>query len=143
MLNKLSEQICECLEHAEACARKAAAQPDGSALKQDYLHLEKHWRSLAQSKQLSEQLTDFTNESRRKSHTPITPFLRDQAFDPETVEAMGKALVTTCETLGLSDRNDAVTKLVAKMIIELAQQGIKNPIALHFAAMKEFKSNPQ
>jgi hypothetical protein len=164
MLNKLSKQICECFEHAEACARKAAAQPDGSALKQDYLHLEKHWRSLAQSfqlgeqrkdftnesrrslaqsKQLSEQLTDFTNEFRRKSRTPITPFLRDQAFDPETVEAMGKALVTTCETLRLSDRNDAVTKLVAKMIIELAQQGIKNPIALHFAAMKEFKSNPQ
>src|SRR5690348_7032560 len=51
MLNKLSEQIRECLEHAEDCARKAAAQPDGSALKQDFLNLEKHWQSLAQSLQ--------------------------------------------------------------------------------------------
>jgi hypothetical protein len=164
MLNKLSEQIRECLEHAERCARSAAAQPDGSALKQDFLNLEKHWQSLAQSLQLGEQLTDFTNESRRslaqsmqlsgqltdftngssrKSSTPITPFLRGQAFDPETVEAMGKALVSTCEALGLSNRNDAMTNLVAEKIIERGQRGIKNSIALHFAAIKEFKSDPQ
>ena len=145
MLNKLSEQIRRCLEHAEHCAQSAAAQRDGSSLKKDFLKLEENWRSLAQSIQLSEQLTDFTNESvrRRKSSTPITPFLRDQAFDPETVEAMARALVITCESLGLSDRNDAMTKLVAQKIIELAQRGIKNPTALHFTVMKEFKSNPQ
>jgi hypothetical protein len=143
MLNKLSEQIRECLEHAEDCARKAAAQPDGSALKQDFLNVEKHWQSLAQSLQLGEQLTDFTNESSRKPSTSFTPFLRGQAFDPETVEAMGKALVSTCEALGLSNRNDAMTKVVAEKIIELGQRGIKNPTALHFAAMKEFRSDPQ
>jgi hypothetical protein len=74
---------------------------------------------------------------------PITPFLRNQAFDPETVEAMGNAFVTTCEALGLSDRTDAMTKLVAEKIIELAQRGFKNPTALHLAALQEFKSNPQ
>jgi hypothetical protein len=141
MLNKLSEQIREYLGHAEDCAREAAAQRDGSSLKQDFLNLEKNWRSLAQSIQLSERLVDFTNKTKRTG--PIIPFLRGQAFDPETVEAMGKALVTTCETLGLSDRSDAMTKLLAEKIIELAQRGFKNPIALHFAAMKEFKSDPQ
>ena len=45
---------------------------------------------------------------------PITPFLRGQAFDPERVDVMGKAFVTTCEALGLSDRADAMTNLVAK-----------------------------
>jgi hypothetical protein len=74
---------------------------------------------------------------------PITPFLHGQAFDPETVEAMGKAFVTTCEALRLSDRDDAMTKLVAEKIIELAQRGLKNPTALHLAAIKEFKSDPQ
>jgi hypothetical protein len=145
MLNKLSEQIRECLEHAEDCAGKAAAQPYGSSLKQDFLNLEKNWQSLAQSIQLSERLVDFTNKTKTKRTAiePIIPFLRGQAFDPETVEAMGKALVTTCETLGLSDRSDAMTKLLAEKIIELAQRGFKNPIALHFAAMKEFKSDPQ
>ncbi|MBO0719110.1 MAG: hypothetical protein J2P55_17525, partial [Rhizobiales bacterium] len=62
---------------------------------------------------------------------------------PETVEAMGKAFVTSCEALGLSDRDDAMAKLVAEKIIELAQRGFKNPTALHLAAIKEFKSKPQ
>jgi hypothetical protein len=70
---------------------------------------------------------------------PITPFLRNQAFDPETVEVMGKAFVLASEALGLSDRRDAMTKLVAQKIFELAQRGIKNPLALHLAAMTEFE----
>ena len=72
---------------------------------------------------------------------PITPFLRKQAFDPETVEAMGKAFVTTCEALGLTDRTDAMIKLVAEKIIELAQCGLKNQLTLHLAAMSEFESD--
>ena len=74
---------------------------------------------------------------------PITPFLRGQAFDPETVEVMGKAFVTTCEALGLSGADDAMSRLVAEKIIELAERGLKNPTALHLAAIKEFKSNPR
>jgi hypothetical protein len=143
MLNKLNEQVRECLKHAEDCARKAAAHPDGSSLKQGFLNLEKNWRSLARSIQLGEQLTDFTNETKRQTSAPITPFLRGQAFDPETLEALAKAFVTTCERLGLSERDDALTQLVAQNIIELAQRGLKNPTALHLAAMKEFKSDPQ
>ena len=72
---------------------------------------------------------------------PITPFLRNQAFDPETIEVMGKAFVLTCEALGLSDRTDARTNLAAERIIELAQRGFKNPLALHLAAMTEFESD--
>jgi hypothetical protein len=72
---------------------------------------------------------------------PITPFLRGQAFDPETIEIMGKAFLSTCEALGLSDRTDAMTELVAEKVIELAQRGFKNPFALHLAAMAEFESD--
>src|SRR5262249_21259174 len=92
MLNNLSEQIRECLEHAEDCARKAAEQPNGSRLKQDFLNLEKRWLELSRSFQLGERLTDFTNEANRKVSAPITPFLQGQAFDPETVQAMTNAL---------------------------------------------------
>lgn len=74
---------------------------------------------------------------------PITPFLRGQAFEPETVEAMAKAFVTTREALGLSDRDDAMTQLVAEKIIELAQRGLKNSSTLYLAAIKEFKPDPQ
>jgi hypothetical protein len=142
MLNKLSEQIRECLEHAEDCARKAAEQPVGSTLKQDYLYLARNWRSLARSFELGERLTDFTNETKRSERAPITPFLRGQAFGPETIKTMEKAFVTTCERLGLSERDNAMTELVAQKIIEMAQRGYKNPTALHLAVIKEFKSNP-
>ena len=138
MLNNLSEQIRECLQHAEDCAREAAAQPKGSRLKQDYLNLEKRWLGLARSFELGEQLTGFTNGAKRRASAPITPFLQGQAFDPETVQAMANALVMTCEALGLSDRDDAMTQLVAEKIIELAKRGFKNPTALHLAAIKEF-----
>jgi len=41
-------------------------------------------------------------------------------------------------TLGLSDRDDAITQLVAEKIIELAKRGLKTPTTLHLAAIKEF-----
>ena len=149
MLNNLSKQIRDCLQHAEDCARKAAAQTDPK-LKEDFLNNERRWLALAQSYDFTQRLGDFSDEAKRQADklqgqhpASITPFLRSQAFDPETVQAVANAVVTTCEALGLSDRDDAMTQLVAEKIIELAQRGHKNPTALHLAAMKEFKSDPQ
>jgi hypothetical protein len=48
MLSNLSEEVRECLEHAEDCARQAAAQTDPK-LKQDFLVMERRWRFLARS----------------------------------------------------------------------------------------------
>ena len=59
MLDNLSEQVRECLQHAEDCARKAAAQPEGSPLRQDFLDMERRWLGLARSMQHSERLTSF------------------------------------------------------------------------------------
>jgi chemotaxis regulatin CheY-phosphate phosphatase CheZ len=47
VLNNLNEQIRECLQQVEDCARKAAAQLDGSLLRQDFLEMEKRWLLLA------------------------------------------------------------------------------------------------
>ncbi len=73
---------------------------------------------------------------------PITPFLKGQAFDPELVEAMGAAFVSTCDALGLVGRSDPITTLVAEKIIELAQRGLRNPTAIHMLAMRELTSHP-
>ena len=54
---------------------------------------------------------------------PITPFLKGQAFDPELVEAMSAAFESTCDALGLTERTDPITTLVAEKIIEAAQRG--------------------
>jgi hypothetical protein len=74
---------------------------------------------------------------------PITPFLRGQAFDPETVAVMGDAFAEACKALGLKDRNDKMTELVAKHVIKLAQRGTRTKTALYLAIIKEFKANPQ
>ncbi len=74
---------------------------------------------------------------------PITPFLRNQPFDPEIIDAMSSAFAKACDALGLSDRADTITELVARQIIEAAQRGIRNETALYLNVLQEFKSNPQ
>ena len=64
VLNNLSEQIRECLQHAERCARQAAAQTN-SKLKEDFLEMEQRWLFLARSYELTERLVDFSDEAKR------------------------------------------------------------------------------
>ena len=56
MLNNLSGNIRECFQHAEDCARKAAAQPDPK-VRQDFLDMEQRWLSLARSYEFTERIT--------------------------------------------------------------------------------------
>ena len=74
---------------------------------------------------------------------PIIPFLRGQAFDPELIEAMSTAFTNACETLGLIDRADPITELVARQIIEFAERGVRTQTALYFMTVEKFKANPQ
>jgi hypothetical protein len=69
---------------------------------------------------------------------PITPFLCNMAFEPETVAAMSEAFQGACQTLGLSDRNDPLNELVAKRVIELAQTGVRTSAALYTRTLQEF-----
>ena len=59
VLNNLSEQVRDCLQHAEDCGRKAAAQTDPE-LRDDFLRLEKRWLELARSMEFVERLGAFT-----------------------------------------------------------------------------------
>jgi hypothetical protein len=66
VLNNLSEQIRECMQHAEDCARKAAAQTD-SKLREDFLELERRWLFLARRYEFTERLGDFSDEAKRNT----------------------------------------------------------------------------
>ena len=66
MLNNLSVQVRECLQHAEHCARQAAAQTN-SKLKEDFLEMEQRWLFLARSYEFTERLGDFSNEAKRNT----------------------------------------------------------------------------
>ena len=70
---------------------------------------------------------------------PITPFLRNQAFEPEQIEIMSAAFVDACAVLGLSNRSDPTIELVAARIIELAQRGVATHIELFERAIEGFK----
>lgn len=73
---------------------------------------------------------------------PVTPFLRCQAFDPETVAAMGAAFDEACKALGVVDRADQFAELVAKRIVELAQRGIRSKSALYHGTLQIFEAAP-
>jgi hypothetical protein len=64
VLNNLSGDIRECLQHAEDCGRKAAAQTDPK-VKQDFLDLEQRWLSLARSYEFTERISHFSDETKR------------------------------------------------------------------------------
>ncbi|HEU0175939.1 MAG TPA: hypothetical protein VFV58_16870 [Blastocatellia bacterium] len=74
---------------------------------------------------------------------PITPFLHNQAFDPDAIEEMSSAFVKACANLGLANKPDQMTELVARHIIEAAQRGIRTETGLYLSALQEFRSNPQ
>ncbi len=48
MLQNLSEQVRNCLQHAEDCAHRAKVEPDPN-LQRDYLMMERRWLSLARA----------------------------------------------------------------------------------------------
>lgn len=66
MLNNLSEQVRECLRHAEDCAREAAAKTCPK-MREDFLDLERRWLSLARSYEFSERLDDFCSDARQRA----------------------------------------------------------------------------
>jgi hypothetical protein len=70
VLDNVSKQIRECLEHAEECAQKAAELPNGSPFRQDFLQLEKRWLELARSIEFGEQLDSFTKNSLKPNIKP-------------------------------------------------------------------------
>jgi hypothetical protein len=66
---------------------------------------------------------------------PIRTFLEGEFFEPELITTMSKALADACSTLGLNDKDDAVVRLLAMRIIELARSGVHERTLLKAAAL--------
>jgi hypothetical protein len=67
----------------------------------------------------------------------IRQFLEDnQHFEPEDIKLLSSVFEEALRELRLVDRTDPATQLVAKRIIELAQQGERDPIRLREMAVK-------
>jgi hypothetical protein len=57
-------------------------------------------------------------------------------FEPEAITVMTTAFEETLRTLGLVDYTGLASEIVAKKIIELAQQGERDPIRLRDLAVQ-------
>jgi hypothetical protein len=70
---------------------------------------------------------------------PIRPFLdRDDAFGPEDIAPMSAAFEAALGKLGLVDRNDpAITMAIAKLIIQFAKVGERDPERLCALALQQ------
>jgi hypothetical protein len=70
----------------------------------------------------------------------IHGMLKDTAFGPEEIERLVMAYEKTLGELGLKDRSDPLTQLVAEKIIEVGRMGIEDPAEITKLALNELGS---
>jgi hypothetical protein len=72
----------------------------------------------------------------------IYRLLQFAPFDPEMIVSMTAAYESALRVLRLSDRQDPITELVAKKIIEVTQVGERDPARICERALKELGVTP-
>jgi hypothetical protein len=65
----------------------------------------------------------------------IYRLLQKSAFGPEEIERMTTAYEDALRILGLTDRADPLTEILAKKIIEIAQTGERDPAKIRAKAV--------
>jgi hypothetical protein len=70
---------------------------------------------------------------------PLCAFVHETEFEPELLASMGVAFAAACEALGLADKTDQATELVASRIIALARCGEHDAERLKAAVLKTFR----
>jgi hypothetical protein len=67
----------------------------------------------------------------------IYRIFKERVFEPEAVICMARAYESALVALRLSDREDPLTEIVAKKIVEIAETGERDPDRLRDAALEE------
>jgi hypothetical protein len=58
---------------------------------------------------------------------PLTPYLKGAVFDPKEIEAMSAAFNAVCDSLQLINRDDPLTQIIARKVVEVAGTGERDP----------------
>ena len=75
---------------------------------------------------------------------PIVELLRKHgSFEPEEVAILGKVFEDVLQTLGLVDRGDPLTTMVAKSLIEYAKARVRDPVRLKALTVQAFTQQQQ
>jgi hypothetical protein len=67
----------------------------------------------------------------------IYRLLKDSQIAPEEITCLSEAYEKTLRALSLVDRNDPLTELIARKIIEVGQAGLRNSAQISARAIKE------
>ena len=68
---------------------------------------------------------------------PIHRILQNSPWRPEDIRILVAAYERTLQALGLRDRSDPITEIVAKKIIEIGQTGLRDPEQISQRAIQE------
>src|SRR4029078_2636942 len=72
----------------------------------------------------------------------IYRLLQNSAFGPDEVERITMVYEGALRVLGLADRTDPITEIIAKKIIEVAQSGERDPLRIRARAIAELGIPP-
>ena len=67
----------------------------------------------------------------------IYRLFQNSPLGPEEISRLSEAYERTLRTLSVVDRNDPLTELIAKKIIEIGQTGVKEPTQISEIAIKD------
>jgi hypothetical protein len=67
----------------------------------------------------------------------IYRLLKESSFGPEELSKLGAAYERTLEALGLTDRKDPMTELVARKLLAIHRTGVCDPVGLSQRAIQE------
>lgn len=70
----------------------------------------------------------------------IYRLLENTTFGPDEIERLVKAYEQTLRALGLKDRSDPITQIVAEKIITVGRFGIEDPAEISKLVLKELGS---
>jgi hypothetical protein len=73
----------------------------------------------------------------------LTPYLGKGAFDPSAIAAMEIAYNDVLERLRLARRDDTVTQMIARKVIEVAGAGEHDPARIRDLTLLAFKEPEQ
>jgi hypothetical protein len=68
---------------------------------------------------------------------PIYRLLQNLPMGPDEIARLTRAYEETLRSIGLVDRNDPITEMIAKKIIEIGQRGVQDPMLLSELTIKE------
>jgi hypothetical protein len=74
---------------------------------------------------------------------PLTRLLKGTAFGPDEIRILNEAYKSALRSLSLVDRNDPLTEIVARKVIDLGRSGLTDPAQIATIAVKALACGPE